>query len=183
MSEKALGKRGREAGRPTGHADFDTPVDRMKSSLAAAERAIRSRQESFVGPIPLNEYEKIYREAWRERVRKIRFTRPVVPDNSFLEKLVTEAGWVFRRSVNAGTVGIFDFAIEVETLCLPAEARLALERATGSRFSVQLIEERLAANGDGEGPRVPRPRDRTQTYEDCRARYRRPATKPRKGGV
>ncbi|NRP45935.1 hypothetical protein XMV225_003125 [Aliiroseovarius sp. xm-v-225] len=166
-------------GKVVSREDFDDPVEWMKFCLEGAGRGIAAFTSLVSGisregaGLPKSACEQLHRNVWQTRVRKLRFQRPIVPDNSFHQRLATEAGWVFRQRVNSGVVGISDFAIEVETQAYPLEARLALERATGSRFSVEVVEERPARNEDGEGPFLKRPRDRGKTYEDTLALHTR----------
>lgn len=146
----------------------DSPVRWMSACLASAEDVIRgvNGDGKDEAPLGLADYERIHRELWQTRVRLLHLTRPIAPSHSFLDQLVTEASWVFRQAPDSGLVGVFTFAIAVETLSLPSEARLSLERATGTKFEVEVVEERLAEAGDGEGSWIPRPSDRSLKYDE-----------------
>ena len=159
---------------------FDDPVSWMGACIASAGDVIRveNMNGSKDVPLELSEYERIHREVWQTRVRLVHLTRPIAPSHSFMEQLVTEAGWVFRQAPDSGLVGLFTFAIAVETLSLPSEARLSLERATGTNFEVEVIEDRLSETEDGEGPWIPRPSDRSLKYNERLQAMREPGEAP-----
>lgn len=138
---------------------FDDLVSWMDACIASAGDVIciENMNGSKDIPLHLSEDECIHRAVWQTRVRLVHLTRPIAPSHSLMEQLVTEAGWVFRQAPDSDLVGLFTFAIALETLSHPSEAKLSLERATGTNFEVEVIEDRLAEAGDGEGPCIPRP--------------------------
>ncbi len=189
MSQQPNPKKEPTPSKVMSQGDFDDPVEWMKCCLKGAGKGIAAfnsmvHDTSGEGAfLPNPACEQLHRSVWQTRVRKLRFQRPVVPDDSFLQRLATEAGWVFRQRVNSGIIGLFDFAIEVETLAYPLEAHLALENATETSFTVEVIEERCALKDDGEGIYLVRPQDRKKTYEDCLALHIRTNAKQQKGGI
>ena len=148
---------------------FGDPVAWMSACMAATDEVARLREKALRVPLTRAEYARITQEVWDVRLRRLRFTRAVAPSSSFMDRLVRDAGWVFRQEVASGTVGVFNFAIDVDTLSTPVEARLALERATGSPFDVEFLEDRPARLGDGEGPALPRPESGARPYHQCLA--------------
>jgi len=100
------------------------------------------------------------------RLRYLLLTLPVSECPWQLDPLLTEAGWVFRQKPRLKILGTCEIGITVWTCSLPSEARLALDRATGKSFDVEVLAERAARPGSGEGPWLERPQNRWYSYRD-----------------
>ena len=156
---------------PADREQFENPVEWMKSCVASAARTIslEEAKERNRGGLPRAEFERIHREVWQNRIWRLQLlTTPIgIGHISEMTRIVREAGWVFRQEPGNRFCAANTFAIVVETRSRPAEARLALEQATGRSFEARVIAEFPVEEGGGEGPWLPRPKNRRLRYGPC----------------